>query len=106
MFARVPRRPLILAAALIALLALTACTAGPNPSAGTPDPDGHLAGFWRGLWHGFIALFSFVVSLFNEGVQVYEVHNKGNLYNLGFVLGLMMFFGGSGGSCCGARKRG
>ncbi len=92
-------------ATLVVLLSLSACAPGPNPHTGTPGPDGDLAGFWLGLWHGAIALFSFVVSLFHEGVTVYEVHNNGNLYNLGFVLGLLFFFGGGSGAGHGARKR-
>ncbi|MFC2088797.1 hypothetical protein ACFLSX_04280, partial [Calditrichota bacterium] len=50
-----------------------------------------------GLWHGFISLFSFIASLFYDNVSIYEVHNNGNWYNLGFILGIMCFFGGSGG---------
>jgi hypothetical protein len=61
-----------------------------------------VAGFWKGLWHGFILLFTFVVSLFNDGVHVYEAHKSGHLYDPGFVLGAMVFFGGSGGQ---ARKK-
>ncbi|MBC8478944.1 MAG: hypothetical protein H8D46_00655 [FCB group bacterium] len=82
---------------LIALTILAvSCTAGPNEFSQLPDKSGEIAGFWMGLWHGFIALFTFVISLFNDSVQVYEVHNKGNLYNLGFILGVMMFFGNGG----------
>ena len=88
--------------ALLALVLSLSCAAGPNAMSGTTDEAGRVAGFWLGLWQGFILLFSFVVSLFNDSVQVYEVHNSGPLYNLGFVLGVMMFFGGGGKS---ARKR-
>jgi len=34
--------------------------------------------------------FSFVVSLFNSDVSVYEVHNNGGWYNCGFVLGALL----------------
>jgi hypothetical protein len=101
--ARAARWLLVLAP--LAVMVLAACTPGPNPQAGTPGPDGDVAGFWLGLWHGFIALVSFVVSLFHDGVAVYEVHNRGALYDLGFVLGLMFFFGGGSGAGHGARKR-
>lgn len=85
-------------------LVLAGCTAGPNPVLGTGSADGDPAGFWLGLWHGFILAFSFVVSLFHDGVFVYETQNAGHLYDLGFVLGVMFFFGGSGGaSKCGRR---
>ena len=59
------------------------------------DAQGAVAGFWLGLWHGFIALFSFIISLFKENVGVYEAHNIGGWYNVGFILGVMIFFGGS-----------
>jgi hypothetical protein len=58
------------------------------------------AGFWKGLWHGFIALFTFVFSLFSDNINVYEVHNNGGWYNFGFILGVMMFFGGGSGGAC------
>ncbi|MBU2572630.1 MAG: hypothetical protein KKH28_00940 [Elusimicrobia bacterium] len=49
------------------------------------------AGFWDGLWHGLIAVITFIVSLFNENVSVYETHNKGKLYEFGFLLGVGVF---------------
>jgi hypothetical protein len=33
-----------------------------------------------------------VISFFNKDVQMYEVHNIGNLYNLGFFLGVAIVF--------------
>jgi hypothetical protein len=55
-----------------------------------------VAGFWLGLWHGFICVVTFVVSLFNHDVQMYEVHNNGALYNLGYLLGASASLGGAG----------
>ena len=46
------------------------------------------AGFWNGLWHGFILPFSFIGSLFSENIAIYEVNNNGGFYNLGFMLGI------------------
>jgi len=77
---------------------LAACAAGPNPQIGAPAQDGDVAGFWLGLWHGVIAPITFVVSLFNDGVNVYEVHNNGNWYNSGFVIGAVVLIGGSHGA--------
>jgi len=34
--------------------------------------------------------------LFKHSVQVYEVHNNGVAYNFGYLLGVMIFFSGSG----------
>ncbi len=62
------------------------------------------AGFWMGLWHGFISFFTFIISLFNDHVTIYETSNTGNLYNLGFILGVAIFYGGGCKSSC-KRKR-
>ena len=51
-------------------------------------------GFFGGLWHGFIAPFSFVVSLFMDDVALYAVNNNGSWYDFGFVLGAGILFGG------------
>ena len=43
------------------------------------------AGFWRGLWHGFCAPFSFIGIMFGMDIGIYEVYNNGNWYNFGFL---------------------
>ena len=53
-------------------------------------------GFWSGLWHGIIAPFSFIGSLFFDDIAFYAVNNNGGWYNFGFVLGAGILFGGSG----------
>jgi hypothetical protein len=69
------------------------CAAGPNVFKNSPGANGSVAGFWLGLWHGFILPFAFVVSLFSDKVTVYEVHNAGAWYNFGFLLGAAMIWG-------------
>ena len=64
---------------------------GPNPQEGTPNELGNVAGVLMGIWHGFIAPVTLGISFFNPQVQMYEVHNDGNMYNLGFMLGLVLF---------------
>ncbi len=81
----------------IAFLMISGCTPGPNQLTGSADKTGDVAGFFSGLWHGFISLFTFILSLFSDNIRMYEVHNNGNWYNFGFLLGVMSFFGGSGG---------
>ena len=81
--------------AVLLILVLTACSAGANPDVGTPAVDGDIAGFWTGLWHGIIAPVTFVISLFKDTVNVYEVHNSGNWYDFGFMFGLCISLGGS-----------
>jgi hypothetical protein len=90
--------PLVLT--LLALYLVTGCAPTPDTLVPAPGTEGDVAGFWKGLWHGFIVLVTFIVSLFTDTVGIYESHNNGNLYNLGFLLGVMIFFGGSGGGAC------
>lgn len=95
----------ILTIAILALV-LGACAAGANPEVGMASPDGDVAGFWMGLWHGIIAPLTFVISLFTDTVNVYDVHNSGNWYDLGFVIGAgILFGGGSSGACRSRRKK-
>ena len=82
--------------ALTLLLILAACAPGPNNQKGTAGDKHSAAGFWLGLWQGFIAPFVFVVSLFLSGLNIYEVHNNGAWYNFGYLFGLACFFGGGG----------
>ena len=83
---------------LVLLLAiiLAGCAAGPNQFQGTATLRGSAAGFWLGLWQGFISPFVFVASLFGNNLSVYEVHNNGAWYNFGYLFGLACFFGGGG----------
>ena len=91
------KNKIILPALIILLMILvTACFPGGNPSEGVANEFGTSAGFLRGLWHGFIAPFTFIVSLFTDGIHMYEVHNNGGWYNFGFVIGAGIIFSGSG----------
>ena len=63
-----------------------------------------MAGFWLGLWHGIIVPITFIISLFSDTVGIYEVHNNGGWYDFGFVIGALVFLGGSGAGAKGARR--
>lgn len=90
---------------LTLVLVLTACAAGPNPQVGEESEEGVVAGFWRGLWHGIIAPITFIISLFADDVNVYEVHNNGGWYNFGFVLGAGVLLGGGSSGVVTRRRR-
>jgi hypothetical protein len=77
---------------ILALLTACAGLAGPNNVANV-DTD-HISGFWAGLWQGLIMPISFVISLFTDSINIYDVHNSGNWYNFGFVLGAIVLPGG------------
>ena len=79
--------------ALLTALVLTGCAPGPNDVGAITPPEAQ-AGFWLGLWQGFISPITFIVSLFNADVNIYEVHNDGNWYNFGFMIGVALAFGG------------
>ncbi|MGA7280356.1 MAG: hypothetical protein WBZ40_01105 [Acidimicrobiia bacterium] len=87
------RKHLVVGLVLLVLV-LAACAAGANPEVGAAAEGGDVAGFWLGLWHGVIAPITFVISLFTDNVNLYEVHNNGNWYDFGFVLGAGILFGG------------
>ena len=87
------------AAVILVLLLLTmlaGCVPGPNSMKGAPNEKVPVAGFWLGLWQGFIAPLVFVISLFKSDLNIYEVHNNGAWYNFGYLFGGACFFGGSG----------
>ena len=87
------RSPLAhLAVLLVLCLLLTACAAGPTSRWAPAEVPP--AGFFAGIWHGMIVVFALVVSFFADGVGIYEIHNTGFAYDLGFVLGAMGTFGG------------
>jgi hypothetical protein len=92
--------------ALVGLVVLvgTACAAGPNSSVDVPSADGDVAGFWLGLWHGIIVPITFIVSLFSDTVNPYEVHNSGGWYDFGFLFGASMSLGGSGAGARSTRR--
>jgi len=52
------------------------------------QPGARPAGFLGGLWHGLIFPITFIVSLFIQGVSIYESNNNGRWYEFGFVLGI------------------
>lgn len=77
---------------------------GPNPLLNTDDANGRVAGILLGFVHGIISPVTLVISFFNKAVQIYEVHNNGSLYNLGFVLGVAIVFAVLG-AILGSRRR-
>jgi hypothetical protein len=65
-----------------------------GPKSKYQAPDAEPAGFWAGVWHGTIMPITFIVSLFNDGVRIYETHNNGKWYDFGFLIGASIVLGG------------
>ena len=78
--------------ACILVLAVASCAHQPVPAEETDLP-----GFWSGLLHGFLIVFSFIGSLFTD-VRIYQFPNSGGWYDCGYVLGAASFLGGAGAS--------
>lgn len=76
---------------------------GPNPELGKPVKEGKVAGLFTGLLHGLISPVTLIISFSNPAVQMYEVHNDGSMYNLGFLIGAIVLFAVLGFS--GGRRR-
>jgi hypothetical protein len=75
---------------------LTSAVAVVGGCAHQPTPEGyHLPGFWSGLLHGFLILFSFIGSLFAD-VRIYSFPNSGGWYDFGYLIGAAVFLGGGG----------
>lgn len=65
---------------------------GPNPMINQPDASGRIARAGAGLWHGVIAPVTLLISFFNSDVRMYQVHNAGSEYDLGFLVGVAIVF--------------
>lgn len=77
----------LVATLLIVIFLLLSCAPGNTRWDQDVNP-GHRAGFWPGIWHGLIIIITFIISLFDRTVGIYEVNNAGWPYNLGFIIGL------------------
>lgn len=76
-------------AVILILLLLTSCIPG-DGKATIEDP----AGFFSGIWHGWLAPISLIVSFFKNNISIYEIHNTGFWYDLGYYMAIISGFGG------------
>ena len=97
---RNPRLVSIMAVTSVMALCVLSCTATQPPTLPVQFDD--VPGFWKGLWHGFIAPITFIISIFTHNVRIYAVPNVGAWYDFGFMLGIGGF---SGGIFAGSRRR-
>lgn len=73
---------------IISIIFLTGCIPGDGKYTSS-NP----AGFFWGVWHGWIAPISLIIGLFNKNIRVYEVINTGWWYDLGFYMAIISGFG-------------
>lgn len=75
--------------AVISVLFITSCVPGGGANS-LDDP----AGFFTGIWHGWIAPISLIMALFNPEIRIYEIQNTGWWYDFGFYMAIISGFGG------------
>jgi hypothetical protein len=83
------KRILLLILILSLLTTLTGCVPGDGKN-NTDNP----AGFFWGIWHGWVAPLSLILSLFDKNISIYEVSNTGFWYDFGFYISIISGFGG------------
>lgn len=93
------RKPLVLFLIfLLTAVMLTGCMPG-DGSYTYDDP----AGIFWGIWHGWIAPISLIVSIFDNDIRLYEPINTGFAYDFGFYIAVISGFGGL--SLCRKKKK-
>ncbi len=80
---------IVLLPAVMMLIAFSGCF----PAGGSYSPQ-EPAGFFSGIWHGWIAPLSLIVGLFKDGIRIYEPYNTGWWYDFGFYIAVIAGFGG------------
>lgn len=83
------KKLLLTITSMTALAVLAGCVPG-DGTATAADP----AGFFWGIWHGWLAPVSLIMGLFDRSIRVYEVMNTGWFYDLGFYMAIISGFGG------------
>lgn len=87
--AKKSRAVFLLAVLIFLSFTLTGCIPG-DGSYSAQKP----AGFFWGIWHGWLAPLSLIISLFKANIRIYEVYNTGWWYDLGFYIAIVGGFGG------------
>lgn len=78
------RKTLLWVLVTIGVLSIASCASQPNPTAYNPP------GFFTGIFHGFIILFSFIGSIFTD-IRIYSFPNSGVMYDFGYLIGIFFW---------------
>ena len=73
---------------VIVMVVFTGCIPGDGRATGVTP-----ANFLWGIWHGWIAPVSLIISIFNPVISIYEPWNTGFWYDLGFYMAILGGFG-------------
>ncbi len=80
---------IVLLTVMFLLITFSGCFPGGNTYS-SQEP----AGFFSGIWHGWIAPLTLIVGLFKDEVRIYETFNTGWWYDFGFYIAVIAGFGG------------
>jgi hypothetical protein len=83
------KKAILVLLVMVLLMTMAGCVPG-DGSYTTQDP----AGFFWGVWHGWVAPISLIIGLFNDNIRIYELNNTGWFYDLGFYIAVISGFGG------------
>jgi len=82
------KRIVLLCIAVLMMAVLAGCVPGDGTYTSVKP-----AGFFWGVWHGWIAPVSLILGLFGKGTRVYEQVNTGWWYDFGFYMAIISGFG-------------
>ena len=85
------KKQVLVFAVLSIILIISLITCMPNPSQASGQAP---SGFFKGVWHGWIAPISLIVGFFNDSTRVYDPNNTGWWYDFGFYMAVISGFGG------------
>lgn len=74
---------------ILVMIVFTSCMPNPSHNDGSSP-----SGFFKGVWHGWIAPISLIVGFFNDSTRVYDPNNTGWWYDFGFYMAVISGFGG------------
>lgn len=86
-----PKGKYIVIFLLLVVLAMSISGCVPGDGHNTEEKP---AGFFWGIWHGWIAPVSLIVGIFDKKIRLYEIYNSGWWYDLGFYIAIISGFGG------------
>ena len=83
------KRMILIGLLMLVVLLVSGCV----PGDGKADAE-NTAGFFWGIWHGWVAPISLIISLFNRDIRIYEIYNSGWWYDFGYYMAVISGFGG------------
>ncbi len=78
---------------LLLFLALVLTLSGCIPGDGKSTAQ-NPAGFFWGIWHGWVAPVTLIIGIFDGRIRIYEQANGGWLYDFGYYMAVITGFGG------------